>query len=366
MLSSCSDATIFTSNVKTYVSSDDINYALKWAELIGPIITFPILSAVSFLLNLTVILVIKNKKNQEAKLFQSKIFKYILMNTAFNCVECLICELKLTSMCLGEGSIYCSTIRTFKATKYVTISLGYMSETMKTCSIFTGILFSLQRYEETSKSKNQWLQKLSETRMSTIAILVILSSSVVSATKFSEYIFNNSYFDSPSPFRLTLSSYFNSDYQSILFLLHYILNDLVLLIVNLVVDIKLVICIKASLAQKSEILERFESSEPEKAKMKEEEKKRKKSENKANMMILTNLVIYLFCRLPELLEIIFEFFKPFSYIDHCEVDIFCYLLKNTIEYLYMLSYLFNILIYYKFNSNFRMGLANFFNLSQKK
>ena len=167
----------------------------------------------------------------------------------------------------------------------------------------------------------------------------ISSGLVISLTKLVEYQFDVIFFDSPSPFRQSEANFAIFTYQSVFYLLHYLLNDFIILVVNLVIDVKLVLCIKANLAQKSVILESTlfanKASETEKAKLKEEEKKRKSAENKANMMILVNLVIYVFCRLPELLEIFYEYFQGSSSSGFCEAEIFCYLLKNVIEYLYM-------------------------------
>ena len=209
-LAICSDLTRYANKTTSYVTSYDITYVLKWMEFIGPIVTFPIVSALSFILNLIVILVIKSKDNKKAKLFESKIFQFILLNSSFNCVECLICELKLMSMCLDEGSIFCSNIRTYTVTKYATITIGYLSETIKTCSILTGLLFSLQRYVETSQTKNVLLNGFAKSRIHKIAILVIFSGLTTSLTKLVEYQFNTSYYDSPSPFRQ------NVDFFSIL------------------------------------------------------------------------------------------------------------------------------------------------------
>ena len=98
----------------------------------------------------------------------------------------------------------------------------------------------------------------------------------------------------------------------------------------------------------------------------EELKKKKNVENKANALIISNVVIYVLCRLPELVGVFFFYFHetilPSDGI--CRVDILCYLVYNTIEYIYIISYLFNILLYYKLNSNFRRGFQNLFGIGQ--
>ena len=84
-------------------------------------------------------------------------------------------------------------------------------------------------------------------------------------------------------------------------------------------------------------------------------------------MIVSSIFLYFFCRLPELVgKVIFYTRTLFVNANECSTAIFCYLLLNTIEYLYMISYIFNIFLYYKFNSNFKVGLRDYLGLSNKK
>ena len=53
-------------------------------------------------------------------------------------------------------------------------------------------------------------------------------------------------------------------------------------------------------------------------------------------------------------------------VEICGSEILCFLLQDLVEYSYMLAYLFNILLYNNFNSNFRKGLRNFLGLKQIK
>ena len=104
------------------------------------------------------------------------------------------------------------------------------------------------------------------------------------------------------------------------------------------------------------------NAQSDKEKLSEESKKIKSAEKKANALIVTNIFIYLVCRLPELFATVYFFIQEilFSTPSLCYLNIIWYLISNTIEYIYMLSYLFNILIYFKFNTNFKKGFRNFF------
>ena len=79
---------------------------------------------------------------------------------------------------------------------------------------------------------------------------------------------------------------------------------------------------------------------------------------------------YSFCRLPELGARFYFAFNQhvvdmFNQFLNCSVKIFCQLLSHTIQYLYMLSYSFNFLIYYNFISNFRKGFRQILGLKVK-
>ena len=158
-------------------------------------------------------------------------------------------------------------------------------------------------------------------------------------------------------------------FSGLFYLSHYILNDFILLFLNLIIEILLVLHIKRDLKIKvtNKLNNTNFDSDIEKAKLVEELKKKKSVEVKVNTLVITSLAIYIFGRMPELIGVFYFYFEA-AFIgddDKCTRDVFCYLLYNTIEYVYVIFYLFNILIYYKFNSNFKKGLRNLFRLKPR-
>ena len=161
----------------------ELSYIFQWAELIGPIISFPIVSVLGFLLNLLAILVLTNKRNKAEKLFDLKIFKYILINAAFNCLECFLVTFRLLNECMGVNSIYCSTVRYNIAVKYFRIIVtGYVSEVLKTCSIFMSLFFSLERYIQTSKTESRFLKRFADINLKVLVPVVIGVSALTSVS----------------------------------------------------------------------------------------------------------------------------------------------------------------------------------------
>ena len=359
-------------SIKVYWDYYDTLHIYKWLELIGPVVTFPILTAIAFVLNLLVILVIKSKENEAEQLFKARMFNYILINSVFNCIECLIYELRLIHICIFPNSVFCSVIKSAPVSLFIgTYVTGYLSETVKTCSMLSGLLFSIERYVETSKTKNKVLNFLGDMKSVRVVLFIFGLSLILSCSKLVEQtkvIEKFSFYDSPLKFGVNSLNFRSDDLVTYVYFFHFVLNDCVLLLINFVIDVKLVLVIRRDLKQK---LVFQKTSAKSRIKLL---KKKRTIVFKTNFMIALNVVIYSFCRFPELLaNIFFYFYRTKLESDNnsvgdmplnCETLILCYLLANSVEYLYMLAYLFNMIIYYKFNKNFRIGFRNFFGLKK--
>jgi hypothetical protein len=365
----------FVKNIRPQFKADtnyyDTRYVFEWIEFIGPIVTFPIVCFSGLILNLLIILIITNKQNKKEKLFEKKQFKYILINSTFNCIECLLSSFNLMSECIQENSIYCSSIRrdNLEFLFYFRIYLvGYLGEIMKTCSILNVIFFSLERYVETIQKKNRFLLRFSNISLKYATISIILISIVTCLSKIFEFDLgeNDAVAINDTPNRFYMNEDKEFQIWVVFYFLHYILNDLVFLTINLIIDIKLIKIVKLDLKQKNEIQKKMNENKN-KINSKKNEDEKKQAENKTNQMIIYSIVLYIICRLPELISyIIFYFFHIDYFIDsniiYCDVLSICYLISNLIEYMYILSYLANIFFYYKFNKNFRKGMKMFFNI----
>ena len=293
-------------------------YIFAWIDFIGPAITFPIFAAVALALNLLVILTIRSKKNKKEKLFESKMFQIIQLNSAFICVECVSYQFRLMGLCLGLNSNFCSGVRDSSFVWYFLIANFYLSEAMKSCSMITGLLFSIQRYVDSSKNENRLLKWITDFTILKSSIIAIAYGCAVSPAVFFNVDFSAIRFHQFSngqysccfstSFRLLFS---HEVPQTIFYFMYYFLNDVVILILNLAIDILLVRIIKAQLEEKLQAKyskETKELSKLEKKKMEEEIKKKTSVERKSNAMIILNVVIYLFCRLPELFGVFVLYF----------------------------------------------------------
>ena len=164
-----------------------------------------------------------------------------------------------------------------------------------------------------------------------------------------------------------INSFYKFSARHFFYFFHYILNDFVLLTINLTIDILLVKEIKKDLKLKLETKKKTSTNEN---RLNDFLKEKSKIEHKSTLMIIFSFIIYLICRLPELVNIFFVYFihsyNLLTLHNYCSDLRLCYLLSNTIEFFYTLSYMFNIFIYYNFNKNFRNGFKTFFHFKNNK
>ena len=201
--------------------------------------------------------------------------------------------------------------------------------------------------------------------------IVLIYGFVVSIPMFFTF-YRGSYvteYDNPSTFYIKIedSMFSNVKIEMYFHFSRFFLNDFIILIINLAVDCCLVSVVRANLTKKVKNVfkfkdtSHFELSALEKKKFAEENKKKTLVERKTNAMVIISIVIYVFCRVPELLSVFFFFYAVRVLNSSCSQIIFCHLISNFVEYMYMLSYIFNIFLYSKFNNFFRRGFGNFFN-----
>ena len=376
-LEQCWNIISFVPQPASDLSYYDVAYWLEWFELIAPIIAFPFVSLVGFLLNLLVILVITSSKKKKEKLFEKKLFTYILSNSAFNSAECFIQIFAVMSKCVNINSVFCAATQSSYLVQNLHIYvIGYGGEVPKTCSILNGIVFSLERYIETSQTKNKMLKSLAAARVRRVLYVIVLVSLITSVEKlFDSRAFRNSSFSTELPF----SFYINSDsafsFSHFAYFFHFIFNDLIRITVNFFIDICLVRLIRSNLSQKQAIGDKLmttsELSEIPQKSLKtktKNDKEKEEAEKKTNSMIIYSLCLYILCRIPELTGYIFVYFYKITLYEGgqgCLSLKFCYLITEVTEFFYMLSYLMNVVIYYKFNKNFRLGFIHFFKKNQQ-
>ena len=347
-------------------TQDDMTYYFEWFQFIGPVVLFPIVASIGLISNALIIFTIKSKKNRS--LFNEnenckRMFDYIQTNSAFNIIECFLSLFTLMSECLGLNSIYCSTVMTSKYVQLFKIYVvNYFGEVMKTSSVLTMLLFSLERYKITKNSGSQckWLLKLSKANLKVVTCLIVIISIVTSVNKIFEYNSTNvfkSQIETPSLFiSEMLSSKADKLWFSIIYLFHYLLNDLVLLAANLVIDLLLVYEIKKDLSVKRKLLKKGDQHHQHHRHSTKDKRLMdnldaiSRTETNTNKMIIYSFVTYICCRFPELCLFVYFYL---NYKDFLIFFTFGPIGINVVEFFYIISYITNIFFYFKFNKKFR-------------
>ena len=297
--------------------------------------------------------------------------------------ECVIACLTMISECLGYESLFCSSIMDYATTQYIKIIVvSYFGEVIKTTSVLMMLLFSFERYKITTDNKNE--SKLSKMKLKWITIVCFLFSFLTSYTKINEYGFDGlNYFAQTESPRLFIFDLVTGKYwfYVTIYVFHYIFNDFILLLINLIIDIRLVIEIRRDLKSKKDFAIKnhdkssatttattttttTENNAILEAKYKEKLNDIKKANKNTIKMIVYSFMLYFFCRFPELC---FYLYLIFAYkFDLFIIHTLGPLGVNVVEYIYVVSYSFNIFFYFKFNKNFRTAFKNLFKKENSK
>ena len=266
------------------------------------------------------------------------------------------------SECLGVNSIYCSSIQDYMLVQlfkeYIVVFVG---EIMKCCSVLLMFSFSLERFRVATTRTNRLLDRLSKTRLRNLILVFIFVSTLLSYNKINEYNESASLsylYENPIIYIYEMIFILKSIFFTLIYLFHYILFDFVILLINLIVDIWLVIHVKRGLKQKKAFNHKLLNDSVGRNKQAEKRLDEiRKSEKSANQMIIFSLVVYIFCRLPEL--VVYLYFSLPVY-NRESINIVGPILINIIQFLYVFSYSLNLLFYFKFNFPFKIAFSNIF------
>ena len=264
--------------------------------------------------------------------------------------------------CLNYGSVFCPEIMTYESIQYFKIYfIQYFGECMKTCSILTSIAFSYERYINSASSKSKLSNLFRKMSLKLFVFLILLFGLLSSFCKVFEYSVNfKNMSDSEYPI-LNLPFMTDKLWFIIIYSLHYLLNDFVLLAFNLAIDIKLMRHVRSELKLKMAFMLKFDPLVSQETSKKQSEIN--KAERSCNKMVLYTTFIYFFFRVPELLNASILLFTnhtdPSLFQLFCIKVSVCMYFHNIIQYMYMISYSVNILIYFKFNRPFRLSFRSF-------
>lgn len=350
-----------------------VSYSLK---IYSTILLMPTMASLGFICNLLIVLTILLRRNDVESSFCDKngtelqiVYKYIVANCVFNMVECFLAAMALINECVEFDFFFCSPLRESIGAKYFRIYVvNYGSEAMRTCSMLTMLLIAVERYADLT---NRSLFKKMRFTLAMAAILTV--GFVSSAPKILEF---KSSFTNPNRLQFFIdNSLRNAKWFLAIFASHYILNDLVLAMLNLTFVVFILAIIRrksnnSSNNTKNDVMSIDESIDSVAVNVMEEEC----GVNKAISLVfvfnfscrLIELLFYLHLLEYEKLNYDRTVFKTFDYFYLCNQLQLCENLTQLIQTCFLLTYSLNITFYLKSLKEFRFAFAALFSRQKQK
>ena len=329
---------------------------------------------------LIILILAYTKPAKESKIMYS----FLMVNSIFNVIFISIKCLKPVDVCFNEY-FSCMGFFEYKSiyTQYFDFFIKLFGKTFKSASNLTHIAFVLSRYFMIAKSKSDTLKKIS---VKIYVLIILFISFCLNFHVYFQYSFIkkplssvdlimsheetvNDYRENFSPSEYIILNFFQ--YLSIIF------SDLAYILITLIIDLVLVIYIRKTM-KRSHNLGNFvrnvnSTTNHMVENLRNVEKKRKKKkesiQNRITWMIVLNSINFTLFRLPlavlSLYGFIFYYdsktkeYRPSlsSYIV-CRYFKFCLNLQELLHAFYLLSFIFQFIIFFKFDKNFREGFSN--------
>jgi hypothetical protein len=368
----------------SYFEMYDWQEVSKISSLIFSVYLNSIFSLIVIIINILTLLIIKSKTIIKEK---NAMYNFLFINTNLTLIYILIYALRLIGICI-ENDYYCSPLNETKFNIYYkTIIILFCGETLKTASNFSYLSFSLSRYiKVTSTTKLGFLLKFDKLKKRYYFLISLIIAVFINLYHLFEYNFNLSklpdYFQDGLKDVELFYKYSNPNDEFIehftsfqyyllntFFYIKLIFSDLSYIVLNLIIDLKLLSFIKYQNSKKIKIISQVVISNNNNNNS--SNKTNKKSSANSNTNRLTSMVIFngLNCfilrfpiALTNMYGFIFRFdksdklFKPnvYGYIV-CRGFKICSHLQDIFYFLYILSLLIQFLIFFHFDILFRKG-----------
>jgi hypothetical protein len=314
-----------------------------------------IFSVVCVIVNVIIIFALTGKSiKKEVK----KQYLYYVMNSYSNIFYMIITAVSVINNCKIEN-IFCSSLYGSESAQYFQIIFNVLIKNILiTFSNLAYLGFILARYIKISSTKNIILKKFDSVSLTMFAltslILSIFSNSHIyfeietkQKFKFYDSIYQDS---SQDQFRNDFTSIESTVFSALQYL-KFILIDLLFFVLTIVIDCTLIRFIKKSMLDSNHNRE-----------------VKKIAKQRTITMLVLNGINFLVLRSPSLIIDFYVFFFNHktkgtkiqyfpSIVDYlvCRVFNFCESIKQVFYFLYMLSYLVQLFIFYKLDSNFKAG-----------
>jgi hypothetical protein len=347
----------FSPEIDYYYISDKF-YKSKRYDYYVSIIAFPIVCMMGFALNLINFLVLSNKSFR--KLHKDRMYNQMLLYSIINFMVCFIHSLKITIKCIDPIDNFC--IISFVTNRYyryfVSILINYFGNVLKTCSNFTQLFITIDRFIlSTSMIKNGFMKKCHNIKVSTFFLATFSLSLILNIVYLFEFEINLNFYNLTFP---TLQiNYFNFKFAyTYLNIISIFIRSFFLFIVQIVIDVFLLCFVRKTLSKKKNLISNH----------KQVQQANQNIERNIKLMIIFNGLLLFLLQIPDLiLSIILNYIyffdiKPIP-IHKITVDYdqnSTTFLNDLIETIYFLGYSLHFFSFYLFNKYFRKQFHKIF------
>lgn len=331
----------------------------QYLNLIFSVYLNPIFSVIAIIIN--VISIIAFKSSSIKKEIKKQYF-YLVIYSISNVLYIITIPMKLINNC-KQDNVFCSSLYGNVWSLYFTMIFTILlSNIFKTFSNSAYFMFVLMRYIQISSTKNIIWKKIGNLSFKTyflVATLLSLLSNAylyfeIKAKEFSKYFYTNLEDTSRDLFRTDFTDFELKLFISLQYLKLFLV-DLLFFVLSILIDCILIFFIKKSMASSHNL------------------EIKKKCKQRIIIMIVLNGINYLLLRLPTTLMLFYGLlfnlktnegkkqFKPdlASYLV-CRVYNFCENLDEAFDFLFLISFSIQFIIFYKLDTNFTNACKSLF------
>jgi hypothetical protein len=357
----------------SYFEMYDWQKVSKITTLIFSVYLNTIFSFIIIILNILTLKILKSKSVLSEK---NPMYNFLFINTLFCLIYITICLFKVIGICV-DYEFYCSPlIETKFNVYYKTIFVFLIGETLKTAANFSFISFSLSRYIKVTSTNLSFLLKLDKLKKRNYFLISLIISVFINLYNLFEYNFNLAKLPGSFDSHKNLELFFKHSNPSDEFIenlspfLYYLLNifyylkiifsDLSYIILNLIIDFKLLSFIKIQNVRRLQLTIRTNVNS-------EETNQYDSTTNRLTVMIILNGLNCFLLRFPSAFASFYGFIFRFDIADKifkpnipsyivCRGFHFCPSLQEILYFLYLFSLFLQFFIFLKFDKIFRKGL----------
>ncbi len=226
-------------NYEAYIDYTPINISLELADALVSFVFIPLAAMLGLLLNILVVHTIKKHRKKDLK---KAFYKFMSLNSKFNCLYCIIFVFNLINACLNQKIV------------------AYLDESVKMCSNISYILITINRYMLIGREHSLLLERISKLELKNIVTFAVIFSSALNIGHIFQYRINNGLtldnsMEVYAQYPLFLLTY--SDLLAAIFVAYFAIKYALFFLVNTFVEIVIVRKFQVELREKRRKMEQM-------------------------------------------------------------------------------------------------------------